>query len=99
MAKEITPAEVKEVMRRVKTGKQGGPDGVLPELIVWAGDGVIATIARFFEHCTRTKSFPTEWSQAEVVGMFKKGAAFDPTSYRPIALLSALYKLYAALLA
>eukprot|EP00969_Alexandrium_andersonii_P288376 12748344-Alexandrium_andersonii.AAC.1 len=45
---EVTPGEVVETVRRRKTGKQGGPDGVKPEFIEWAGEGAIKAIAEFF---------------------------------------------------
>eukprot|EP00969_Alexandrium_andersonii_P362940 15460830-Alexandrium_andersonii.AAC.1 len=44
-------------------------------------------------------SFPSQWSEADVVGIYKKGDAFDPANYRPISLLNALYKLFSAIIA
>ena len=40
-----------------------------------------------------------EWALARVAEIFKgKGDATDPSSYRPISLLSAVYKVYARLI-
>eukprot|EP00969_Alexandrium_andersonii_P302050 13351868-Alexandrium_andersonii.AAC.1 len=99
MVAPITPGEVVEAVRRVRVGRQGGPDEVRPEFIKWAGEEALTEVAGFFSDCTRNKAFPTQWTQAEVVGIFKKGDTFDPANYRPISLLNMLYKLYASIVA
>eukprot|EP00969_Alexandrium_andersonii_P325042 14362598-Alexandrium_andersonii.AAC.1 len=95
----VTPDEVTEMIRRVKVGKQGGPDGMRPEFLKWAGTAAVAAIADFFTRSISDKKFPSQWSEAEVVGIYKKGDCFDPSNYRPISLLNALYKLFSALIA
>eukprot|EP00969_Alexandrium_andersonii_P255697 11303090-Alexandrium_andersonii.AAC.1 len=99
MGGEFTAAEVKETTRRIKTGKQGGPDEIKPELIKWAAEEAAQELAEFYNSCTRARSFPDSWREATVVGIFKKSDCFDPASYRPISLLNCVYKLYAAMLA
>eukprot|EP00969_Alexandrium_andersonii_P364062 15463291-Alexandrium_andersonii.AAC.1 len=37
-ADPITCAELTEIMRRIKTGKQGGPDEMKPEFVKWMGE-------------------------------------------------------------
>eukprot|EP00969_Alexandrium_andersonii_P338039 14938995-Alexandrium_andersonii.AAC.1 len=51
------------------------------------------------QRCYDTKTFPGDWSRAEVVGIFKKGAHHLPSNYRPISLLEACYKLFARMIA
>lgn len=41
---------------------------------------------------------PEEALQAEVILIHKKGSTSDPSNYRPISLLNAVYKIYAAIL-
>ena len=42
---------------------------------------------------------PRSWVEARVVTIFKnKGSDSDPSSYRPISLLNAVYKIYSAML-
>ena len=38
----------------------------------------------FFKQCWDSESSPEQWKLAQVVGVFKKGAADDPANYRPI---------------
>eukprot|EP00969_Alexandrium_andersonii_P162548 7185231-Alexandrium_andersonii.AAC.1 len=63
------------------------------------GRRCVGKMCEFFNQCTRERKFPRAWSEAEVVGIFKKGSPYEPASYRPISLLNTTYKLYAALLA
>ena len=56
-------------------------------------------ILRLVNRCLTEKKVPQEWKDAFVVSIYKgKGHDSDPANYRPIALLSTLYKIYAALL-
>ena len=41
---------------------------------------------------------PDELEFAEVVTLYKKGNVEDPSNYRPISLLQALYKIYASII-
>jgi hypothetical protein len=48
--------------------------------------------------CWDTKSTPTAWHVAKVIPVYKKGDPSDCDNYRPISLVSVLYKLYATIL-
>eukprot|EP00969_Alexandrium_andersonii_P027896 1217285-Alexandrium_andersonii.AAC.1 len=62
---EIKPGELREVMRRIKAGRQGGPDGMKPEFVKWAGEEAVEQVAAFFTRCTRNRCFPESWAQAD----------------------------------
>ena len=58
----------------------------------------IMVILKVMNYCWESESMPEEFELAEVVTLYKKGNVEDPSNYRPISLLQALYKLYAALI-
>lgn len=43
--------------------------------------------------CLQEQQIPTEWWNAKVILLFKKGDSANVENYRPISLLSTLYKL------
>ena len=47
-----------------------------------------------FNTCMRQKDVPTPWKEALTVLIYKKGADNDVSNFRPIALMSCIYKLF-----
>ena len=95
----ISEEEVRAAIKQSKSGRRGGKDRIPNEFWkVLQGKGFDALLA-LFRQCWDAKGSPEQWSMAQVVGIFKKGAADDPANYRPISLLQTCYKLYARVIA
>lgn len=72
-----------------------------PQLVVLAKarSRICRTITRMFNTLLlRGAQPPTEWRSAEVVCLLKAGDPEDMANYRPISLLTALYKLYTSVI-
>ena len=52
-----------------------------------------------FNRCLDNKKVPTSWKQSTTILIYKKGNSDDPSNFRPVALMSCIYKLFTALLA
>ena len=48
--------------------------------------------------CWETRTTPSSWHISEVITVFKKGSPTDYNNYKPISLVSVLYKVYATIL-
>ena len=48
--------------------------------------------------CWELKSMPSAWHIAQATMIYKKGSPMECDNYRPISLLSVLYKVYAKIL-
>ena len=95
----FTLQDLHAAMARLKKHKAPGPDGLVNELILLLDREGELDLLRLFNQCWLSGDFPESWAQAFVVSIYKgKGADTDPSNYRPISLLNALYKLYAAML-
>ena len=56
-------------------------------------------LSRIFRHCFEAKDVPAEWKKATTILIHKKDDTSDASNFRPIALMSCLYKLLMAILA
>ena len=89
--KEVPPImawEVEAALRKIKNGKEAGKDQVNIETLK-AGDETIA-VHKVHNRTTHPKT----WKEANMVIFFKKGNRKYIKNYRPICLLSNMYKLF-----
>ena len=78
----------------MKNGKEAGKDQVNIETLK-AGDETIAKqLAKLYTKCITERHIPKTWKEANMVIFFKKGNRKDIKNYRPICLLSNMYKLF-----
>ena len=99
---QIDPFTLKELevaISHLKNGKAAGLDGITTELIKHFGERTRSWILDLMNNCVASSSIPKAWRKTKVVALLKPGK--DPNnkkSYRPISLLSILYKLYERLI-
>ncbi len=86
--------EVEAALRKMKNGKEAGKDQVNIETLK-AGDETIAKqLAKLYTKCMTERRIPKTWKEANMMIFFKKGNIKDIMNYRPICLLSNMYKLF-----
>ena len=92
---QADPEEVPPIMAwEMKNGKEAGTDQVNIETLK-AGDETIAKqLAKLYTKCITERRIPKTWKEANMVIFFKKGNRKDIKNYRPICLLSNMYKLF-----
>ena len=96
----FSPAEFDKALSSMKDGKAAGADLATHEMLKNMDERNRASVRNFINKCWLAGNFPRPWRKAIVADIYKGGGKLqsDPASYRPISLLSALYKLYARLL-
>ena len=86
--------EVEAALRKMKNGKKAGTNQVNIETLK-AGDETIAKqLAKLYTKCITERRIPKTWKEANMVTFFKKGNRKYIKNYRPICLLSNMYKLF-----
>ena len=78
----------------MKNKKSPGEDGVPIEAIKLGGDPLLSAITTLFNKCLQWEKIPEAWENAEITLLHKKGDITKLENYRPISLLSTLYKLF-----
>lgn len=91
---EITPWEVEAALKKMKNGKAAGNDHVNIETLKAGGNTITKVLAELFTKCMTKRRIPEAWKNARMVLIFKKGNKKDIKNYRPICLLSNIYKLF-----
>ncbi|KAL0839312.1 hypothetical protein ABMA28_016056 [Loxostege sticticalis] len=95
---DIDSDEIWNALSKVKSGKAGGEDGIVPEMLKEGGESLIAELADLFNRCLSEGNIPKNWENAIVILLYKKGCKADLNNYRPISLLSQTYKLFSKIL-
>ena len=90
----ILPSEVRVAIRSMKSGTAPGPDKISADLLR-AGNHVLhSLLAAHMTSYLQKERIPDQWRSSRTVILHKKGDRDDLRNYRPISLLSVLYKLY-----
>lgn len=95
----ISIEEVREAIRQSEAAKRAGKDNIPNDFWKQLEGRGLSALVSLFQVCWDSQTSPQQWKIAQVVGIFKKGAATDPANYRPISLLQTCYKLYARIIA
>ncbi|KAI5732205.1 hypothetical protein M8J77_023312 [Diaphorina citri] len=95
----FTLAEVTVALSDTKANKAPGFDGIHAEFLKNSGHFAHVWLAKFFTDILNTGQIPNDLKKAKIIALLKPGKADDlPGSYRPISLLSCVYKLLERLL-
>ena len=94
MSKLFTYDELTAAIKTLKNGKAPGNDNIHTEFLKNLAPEVMRWLQHFLSICLETSTIPSRWKTAKVIATLKpKKPANEPKSYRPISLLSHIYKL------
>ena len=88
----LTSAQVRRQLRRLKTRKAAGPDGISPGLLRNCADQLCEVVTYIFNLSLSLESVPVLWKTSCLVPVSKVKQAKEPNHYRPVALTSHLMK-------
>ena len=95
--KEVPPImawEVEAALRKMKNGKETGKDQVNIETLKAGYETIAKQLAKLYTNCITERRIPKTWKEANMEICFKKLNRKDIKNYRPICLLSNMYKLF-----
>ena len=100
LSEDFTPKELESAIRKMKTRKAGGPDGIGSDYIKHLTERGKRQALEIFNYSWKEKWVPQQWRTALIIPIRKKGKSQDKVqSFRPIALLSNMGKLMKRLVA
>ena len=98
-SKPFGTAETTTAIQDLKTGRAAGEDNISTELLKNLGPTAVEWLTDFYSDCLQKENIPSQWRRAKVIAIPKPGKDLsNPANFRPIALLSHLFKLYEKLI-
>jgi hypothetical protein len=95
----VTAAEVKECLKGMAKKKAKDAKGVVVEMLQNASTEFLDLVASLFTDVLDADADPpSTWKTTRLMVLFKKGDPKDASNYRPISLLSILYKVFSKLI-
>lgn len=96
---EISTKELDWALGKLANGKASGPDDIPAELLKAMPDAAKSEFLRVMNGILAgSKPVPADWKQCVIYTIHKSGDTACCSNYRPIALLSVPYKLFATVL-
>ena len=91
---DVSLDEISMALEHLKNNKAPGDDGITAELLKAGGKPILEVLQRLFNSVIHEGKTPQAWHRSVVVLFFKKGDNTLLKNYRPISLLSHVYKLF-----
>ena len=90
----ILEKEVENVIKNIKKGKAPGTDNITSDILKIGGTHTLKQLTKLYNLILLEKKIPEAWDVAKIILLFKKGERDEIKNYRPISLLSQLYKVF-----
>lgn len=91
---DITIGEIELALKKTKNNRSPGEDNIMSDAIRIGGQSLLEKLRDLFNLCLFNRWIPKGWHDSIVILLHKKGDTADLENYRPISLLSHLYKLF-----
>ena len=88
-----------KMLSELKTGKSPGLDGIYSEYLKAGGEPLVRALLHLFSQIMKTGTIPNQFKEALIVVIYKKNRMLECGSYRPISLLSHIYKVFISIIA
>ena len=89
----VTPEIIAKKIKKMKDNKSPGVDGIPPKLLKEIVEQISTPLAKLFNLSLEEGIIPSEWKEANITPLFKKGSRKKPENYRPVSLTSVVCKL------
>ena len=82
----VTSEMIEKKIKKMKDNKSTGVDGIPPKLLKEIVEQISTPLAIVFNLSLEEGIVPSEWKEANITLLFKKGSRNKPENYRPVSL-------------
>ena len=94
----VTPEMIAKKIKNMKDNESPGVDGIPSKLLKEIVEEISTPLAKLFNLSLEEGIVPSEWKEAKIMPLFKKGSRNKPENYRPVSLTSVVCKLLETLI-
>ena len=94
----VTPEMIAQKIKKMKDNKSPGVYGIPPKLLKEIVEQISTLLTKLFNLSLEEGIVPSEWKEANITPLFKKGLRNKPENYRPVSLTSVVCKLLETLI-
>ena len=84
---------VLKLLKDLKPHKASGPDGIPTRILILAADQLAPVLTAIFQSSLDVGELPTEWKDALISPIYKKGDRCSAANYRPVSLTCVVCKI------
>ena len=95
---DISIAEIKRTIHRLKNGKSPGIDAISAEMLKCSENDAVKQLHSLFNSMWKDQCVPEDWKKSLIVNVPKKGDLSECDNYRGISLLSVPSKILCSLI-
>lgn len=88
-------SEITSAINSLDNEKSGGTDHIKAELLKFGVEVLSKWLTKLFNRILSENQIPKQWTHSDIVLIHKKGAKTDMNNYRPISVISNIYKIFA----
>ena len=89
---EFTSNGIEKLLSDLNSSKASGPDLLPTRILKFIASEIPPVLSVIFQQSYDTGTVPTDWTQANITAVFKKGDKTKPSNYRPVSLTCILCK-------
>jgi hypothetical protein len=89
---DITKEDINKRLKNLKVNKAPGVDEIVPRILIENADYLSQPLEYIYRESLETGVVPSEWKQANVTPIYKKGPRELSCNYRPVSLTSHICK-------
>ena len=94
----VTPEMIAKHIKKMKDSTSPGVEGIPPKLLKEIVEQISTPLAKVFNLSQEEGIVPSEWKEANITPLFKKGSRNKPYNYRPVSITSVVCKLLETLI-